>query len=154
MSRPGFRQHRLPPLRTLDYTLIPAPLDFSSLPTLTEKSPLPAIVVTPSSPRSPTDYSIAFLAPEPKPTLLKRMRAYTPSLRARTAIILFLILFILMCHVVTHRLAARRPFLEFGVQPGEPVVQSWFSLQALWGGDDLTEDKRDFVISEVVGAAT
>jgi len=36
-----------------------------------EKSPLPAIIVTPSSPTSKTDFSIAFLAPEAPPPILR-----------------------------------------------------------------------------------
>ncbi|KAK0242259.1 hypothetical protein EDD85DRAFT_810601 [Armillaria nabsnona] len=136
MSPP--RVHRLPLNQRLDYTLIPAPLDLS-LPSLTEKSPLPAIIVTPSSPVSTQDFSIAFLAPEPKPSILKRL-----SLKARTAIIIFLILFILVCHVVTHRLAARRPYLDFH----EPQpASSWYHIPSFWG-PDIPEDKRNFVISE------
>ncbi|PBL02020.1 hypothetical protein ARMGADRAFT_235929 [Armillaria gallica] len=136
MSPP--RVHRLPLNQRLDYTLIPAPLDLS-LPSLTEKSPLPAIIVTPSSPVSTQDFSIAFLAPEPKPSILKRL-----SLKARTAIIIFLILFILVCHVVTHRLAARRPYLDFH----EPqAASSWYHIPSFWG-PDIPEDKRSFVISE------
>ncbi|TEB29394.1 hypothetical protein FA13DRAFT_1793087 [Coprinellus micaceus] len=54
-ARPQMAQRparRLPPARRLDYILIPAPLDLSlsSLSTLSEKSPLPSIIVTPSSP--------------------------------------------------------------------------------------------------------
>jgi hypothetical protein len=89
--------------------------------------------------------------------MFKRMLAYTPSFKARTGILLILIMFILLCHLVTHSLAARRPFLEFHVQPNEPtqtVFQSWFSLQSLWSLDDGMENKRDFIISEVVSAAT
>ncbi|KAJ3759198.1 hypothetical protein EV360DRAFT_15686, partial [Lentinula raphanica] len=119
------RLHRLP--QRLDYTLIPAPLDLS-LPLLTEKSPLPAIIVTPSSPSSTHDYSIAFLAPPKEPGWTKAsvvannessraplgLRAQT----ARTLLILFLILFVMLTHLVTHRMAqtSRRPYLDFSVQ--------------------------------------
>jgi hypothetical protein len=41
---------------------------------MTEKSPLPAIIVTPSSPSGETDYCIAFLAPPPKPSLRERVK--------------------------------------------------------------------------------
>lgn len=68
-QRPGPRIHRLP--RRLDYILVPAPLDLS-LDTMTEKSPLPAIIVTPSSPTHSKDFAIAFLAPPAKPSLLRR----------------------------------------------------------------------------------
>ncbi|KAK0490531.1 hypothetical protein IW261DRAFT_18936 [Armillaria novae-zelandiae] len=130
MSPP--RVHRLPLNQRLDYTLIPAPLDLS-LPSLTEKS-LPAIIVTPSSPVSTHDFAIAFLAPEPPPpSLLTRL-----SLRARTAIIICLILVILACHVVTHRLAARGPYLDLG----------WGRGASFWGPGGGPEDRRAFVISE------
>ncbi|KAF9468781.1 hypothetical protein BDZ94DRAFT_1150444, partial [Collybia nuda] len=109
------RLHRLP--HRLDYTLIPAPLDLS-LPLATEKSPLPAIIVTPSSPSSSHDFSIAFLAPPPKATVFERISSYasfktSAHFRARTMIIIFIIIFLMVCHVVTHRLAIRRPHLEF-----------------------------------------
>ncbi|KAJ2924187.1 hypothetical protein H1R20_g12905, partial [Candolleomyces eurysporus] len=84
VQRPGPRLHRLP--RRLDYMLIPAPLDLS-LDSMTEKSPLPAIIVTPSSPTHSKDFAIAFLAPptdglpQPDPSsretmLLSRTVAY------------------------------------------------------------------------------
>ncbi|KAJ3820864.1 hypothetical protein F5880DRAFT_900158 [Lentinula raphanica] len=133
--QPAPRIHRLP--QRLDYTLIPAPLDLS-LPLLTEKSPLPAIIVTPSSPSSTHDYSIAFLAPPKEPGFLERLgarlqwtkasvAANTESNRAplglraqtaRTLLILFLILFVMLTHLVTHRMAqtSRRPYLDFSVQ--------------------------------------
>ncbi|KAJ3831686.1 hypothetical protein F5878DRAFT_713957 [Lentinula raphanica] len=164
--QPAPRLHRLP--QRLDYTLIPAPLGRSppppvnkystpvstaehiidscflrsmtdlSLPLLTEKSPLPAIIVTPSSPSSTHDYSIAFLAPPKEPGFLERLGArlqWTKAsvvannessraplgLRAQTArtlLILFLILFVMLTHLVTHRMAqtSRRPYLDFSVQ--------------------------------------
>ncbi|KAF8875350.1 hypothetical protein CPB84DRAFT_1966765 [Gymnopilus junonius] len=74
MSYQGPRVHRLP--RRTDFKLIPAPLDLS-LPLVTEKSPLPAIIVTPSSPSSTRDFSIAFLATPPKPTLRQRILSLT-----------------------------------------------------------------------------
>lgn len=51
-----------------------------SLPLVDEKADLPAIIVTPSSPSSEIDFSIAFLAPPPKPTLYQRVIAALPSL--------------------------------------------------------------------------
>ncbi|KAF6762409.1 hypothetical protein DFP72DRAFT_1060656 [Ephemerocybe angulata] len=69
-QRPGPGIHRLP--RRLDYALVPAPLDLS-LDTMTEKSPLPAIIVTPSSPTHSKDFAIAFLAPPPRPSLPARL---------------------------------------------------------------------------------
>ncbi|KAF8075972.1 hypothetical protein FPV67DRAFT_1469920 [Lyophyllum atratum] len=151
MPRPGPRLHRLP--HRLDYTLIPAPLDLS-LPLATEKSPLPAIIVTPSSPSSTHDFSIAFLAPPPKPTLLERISSYastkspTSQFRARTSIIIFVIIFVMVCHVVTHSLAARRPHLEFSVQTGEAHIVdpsiNWFDFRSLIGSD--TPDVKDGVV--------
>lgn len=166
------RLHRLP--HRLDYTLIPAPLGklrlvhFTrtmvklfqdlSLPLITEKALLPAIIVTPSSPSSAHDFSIAFLAPPPKLTLRERLLSYATfdgafSLRVRTLTILFLMLFILVCHVVTHRLAARRPYLEFAVVQANNVhigsgstFHDWLDLNAFWSSP--ADNKRDFVITE------
>lgn len=93
------RLNRLP--QRLDYTLIPAPLgkfaqelpislsDRSldlALPLVDEKAPLPAIIVTPSSPSGEKDFAIAFLAPPPKPSLRERMMARLPSLPALPSI--------------------------------------------------------------------
>ncbi|GAV99729.1 hypothetical protein LENED_001208 [Lentinula edodes] len=139
--QPAPRLHRLP--QRLDYTLIPAPLDLS-LPLVSEKSPLPAIIVTPSSPSSAHDYSIAFLAPPKEPGFFERLGArlhwtkaaaaaesnpnasFGVGLRAQTArtlLILFLILFVMLTHVVTHRMAqtSRRPHLDFSVQDSSPA---------------------------------
>ncbi|KAH8106302.1 hypothetical protein BXZ70DRAFT_1004565 [Cristinia sonorae] len=71
------RLNRFP--QRLDYTLIPAPLDLS-LPLVDEKSPLPAIIVTPSSPSHDREFCIAFLADPPKPSLRQRLMARIPSL--------------------------------------------------------------------------
>ncbi|KAF9004792.1 hypothetical protein BDQ17DRAFT_1424622 [Cyathus striatus] len=133
-GRTAPRLHRLPHRR--DYTLIPAPLDLS-LPEVAEKSPLPVLVVTPSSPTSTQDFSIAFMAPPPKPTVRERLTTCTktaPIPKARSLVIIFLIMFILICHVVTHRLAMRRPHLQFAVQDGDAHIvqgtfESWFRLR-------------------------
>ncbi|KAL4241426.1 hypothetical protein ABKN59_000296 [Abortiporus biennis] len=77
MVRSAPRLNRLP--QRLDYTLIPAPLDLT-LPLVDEKAALPAIIVTPSSPSGEKDFAIAFLAPEPKPSLRERLTASMPSL--------------------------------------------------------------------------
>ncbi|KAH7869040.1 uncharacterized protein C8R40DRAFT_1074379 [Lentinula edodes] len=115
-----------------------------SLPLASEKSPLPAIIVTPSSPSSAHDYSIAFLAPPKEPGFFERLGArlhwtkaaaaaesnpnasFGVGLRAQTArtlLILFLILFVMLTHVVTHRMAqtSRRPHLDFSVQDSSPA---------------------------------
>ncbi|KAJ7162611.1 hypothetical protein C8R43DRAFT_1123302 [Mycena crocata] len=149
------RLHRFP--HRIDYTLIPAPLDLS-LPMKTEKDSLPAIIVTPSSPSSARDFSIAFLAPPPKPSVRERLSAFAPFVsplqrKARTLIILSLIFFVLICHVVTHRLAARRPHLEFSVQTGDGhLVDSsfgtWF-IRSIWGEDSAPDAKRDFIVDEI-----
>ncbi|KAG5731996.1 hypothetical protein E4T56_gene18287 [Termitomyces sp. T112] len=142
MPRPGQRVHRLP--SRLDYTLIPAPLDLS-LPLVTEKSPLPAIIVTPSSPSSSHDFSIAFLASTPKPTLIERVSLLVPSkslslpVKVRTTVVILLIIFVLVCHAVTHTLAVRRPHLEFSVQTGEGHIVdttiNWFDFRSLIGNN-------------------
>jgi hypothetical protein len=76
------RLHRFP--QRLDYALIPAPLDLS-LPLVDEKAPLPAIIVTPSSPSHDTDFSIAFLAPSPIPTFWERLSTRLPKLPSLSA---------------------------------------------------------------------
>jgi len=78
MPRPAPpRLNRLP--QRLDYTLIPAPLDVS-LPLVDEKSPLPAIIVTPSSPSHEREFCIAFIAAPPKPPLRQRLLSRLPKL--------------------------------------------------------------------------
>lgn len=173
------RLNRLP--QRLDYTLIPAPLgellwlntkyvffimlsfvdcvatDLDlTLPLVDEKAPLPAIIVTPSSPSGETDFSIAFIAPPPKPTLQERLSSILPNLsalrsilpsqvrlptsplktsfqehtsstwsvkaRTRSTLLLILLLFIMGCHLVMHRLATGRPHLEFGGVPDEDTL--------------------------------
>ncbi|RDB20464.1 hypothetical protein Hypma_012389 [Hypsizygus marmoreus] len=165
MPRPAPRLHRFP--HRLDYTLIPAPLDLS-LPLATEKSPLPAIIVTPSSPSSSHDFSIAFLAPPPRPSVRERVSSYASSyvsikaptlpFRVRTLMIIFLIIFVLVCHVVTHRLAVRRPHLEFSVQTGEAHIVdtsiNWFNFRSLLGGDvPDTKGAVAIVLEDVAAAA-
>lgn len=139
------RLHRLP--QRLDYTLIPAPLDLS-LPLASEKFPLPAIIVTPSSPSSAQDFCIAFLAPPKEPGFFERVAARVQWTRAsnesnskatfgfraqtaRTLLIIFLILFVLLTHLVTHRMAqtSRRPHLDFSVQ--DAPNESMNSLEGL-----------------------
>ena len=87
-----------------------------------EKSPLPAIVVTPSSPSCSADFSVAFLAPAEKPTVTAKERLFSfaapLNLKARTTFFLLLLLFIMACHLFTHRLAASHPHLQFGMMPG------------------------------------
>ncbi|KAJ6510229.1 hypothetical protein C8R47DRAFT_1035418 [Mycena vitilis] len=155
------RLHRFP--HRIDYTLIPAPLDLS-LPLKPENDALPAIIVTPSSPSSARDFSIAFLAPPPKPSIRERLGSYAPFVspptpfkfqrKARTLIILALIFFVLICHVVTHRLAARRPHLEFSVQTGDAHLVdtsfgNWF-IRSVWGEDSTSDAKREFVVNDTL----
>jgi len=150
MSRQGRRIHRLP--QRLDYTLIPAPLDLS-LPLAAEKSHLPAIIVTPSTPTGcPHQFYIAF---SPKPTLRERVSNYIAlfqspfQLKARTAIILSLLLFIVLCHLFTHQLAIHRPHIRFdnfeAGQSGDPHFNSsywsWFGIKSLWDVS-TTAEKR------------
>ncbi|KAG7096613.1 hypothetical protein E1B28_004030 [Marasmius oreades] len=154
MARPGApRLHRLP--QRLDYTLIPAPLDIS-LPHMTEKSPLPAIIVTPSSPSAEHRFSIAFLAPPlppSKPSLRERLSSTLFSFKTRTALLLLVICFVMICHLVAHKMATHRPHLDldFAVQDAEAtrsVVGEWFG--SLWGdGDHVPVDnKREYIVME------
>ncbi|KAG2345068.1 hypothetical protein BDR05DRAFT_146980 [Suillus weaverae] len=163
MTRQAPRIHRLP--QRLDYNLIPAPLDLS-LPLATEKSPLPAIIVTPSSPASDTpEYYIAFLKPPSKPTFRERISEYSPfqpqlPLKARSAIIISLILFILICHLLVH-LAVRRPHFDLIAssdnisslktnyhQAQNSFLQSFaLDLKSFWGGP-VAGDTRNFIIED------
>ncbi|KAG6853222.1 hypothetical protein C0991_005889 [Blastosporella zonata] len=126
-------------------------LSIESLPLATEKSPLPAIIVTPSSPSSSHDFSIAFMLPPPQPTLKERISTYASSkafsfpVRARTTFIILVIIFVLVCHVVTHSIVIRRPHLEFSVQTGEAHIPdtsiNWFDFRSLIGS--TTPDVKD-----------
>jgi len=158
MSRPGPRVHRLP--HRTDYKLIPAPLDLS-LPSLTEKSSLPAIIVTPSSPTSTRDFSIAFLASPPKPSLRQRFSSSrvfgSPNLRLRSILFVLVVLFIIVCHLVTHSLAARHPRMELTVQSGEAHAVagsiSWFDFRSLFRRQALVENvSREFIAPDIPGA--
>ncbi|KAH7888112.1 hypothetical protein F5I97DRAFT_1926499 [Phlebopus sp. FC_14] len=162
----GIHRHRLP--QRFDYHLIPAPLDLS-LSVATEKSPLPAIIVTPSSPAldSP-EYYIAFLSPPPKPSLRERIAnsslfwSQLPG-KARTAIIISLLLFVLICHLLTH-LAGHRPHFDFYKSPdhsphsGVPASEHsiWnlvtFDLPSFWHSVD-DDERRSFIIEDLSQAA-
>ncbi|EIW82186.1 hypothetical protein CONPUDRAFT_40038, partial [Coniophora puteana RWD-64-598 SS2] len=112
--RPAPRLHRLP--QRLDYTLVPAPLDLS-LPQATEKSSLPAIIVTPSSPSAESNYYIAFLSPPPKATFRERISPYLSpsqlSFKARIAFLVCIVLLVLALHFLSHlALAVHRPHLN------------------------------------------
>ncbi|KAN0140047.1 hypothetical protein V8E53_001943 [Lactarius tabidus] len=161
MAPNGTRRHRLPRHRP-DFILIPAPDDVS-LSQMGVKSALPAIVVTPSSPNCSADFSIAFVAPPKKPSLRERLFSLTAPLnhRARTTLLLLLLLFIMACHLLTHRLATSHSHLQFGamqgvpkeppthIHPGPPVP--WFDWQAIWGIRTSDMDgKREFVVTEAL----
>jgi len=150
MSPQGLRLHRLP--HHTDFKLIPAPLDLS-LPLATEKSPLPAIIVTPCSPSSTRDFAIAFLATPPKPSIRQRLsmsscKAFaSPSFRLRSIIFVLVVMFILVCHLATHSLTARNPHMELtgSVQTGEVHTQvmegsmNWFDgLRSVFGREGAT----------------
>jgi len=162
MSRqgPGRRLHRLP--QRLDYTLVPAPLDLS-LPLTNEKSHLPAIIITPSTPTEcGHQYYIAF---SPKPTLRERFSNYitpfqTPfQLRARTVIVLSLLLFIVVCHLFTHQFAIQRPHLRFdGFEAGQyggdradTSYWGWLGIKSLWNAS-ATDQRRSFIVHETLPA--
>lgn len=142
-----------------------------------EKSPLPAIIVTPSSPQCSADFSIAFIAPEPKPTLLQRAAtAISPvhaklvaplQTKARLAFVLVLFLFIMAAHLFAHRLATRHPHLQFDSAPASissadiaalaPLEQShgtghghgtgWFDLRGIWDESEPV-GRHEFVVTE------
>jgi hypothetical protein len=126
-----------------------------------EKSPLPAIVVTPSSPSCSADFSVAFLAPPEKRAARERPfpLAAPLNIKARTSFLLLLLLFIMGCHLFTHRLAASHPHLQFSMVHGatgeaqaaaHPNHISWFDWQAFWGVKTSDIDgKREFVVAGI-----
>jgi len=164
--------HRAPRIRRLpqrlDYHLIPAPLDLS-LELVTEKSPLPAIIVTPSSPAlDAPEYYIAFLTPPAKPSLRERI-TQSPLFqgqllfKAKTTLIISLLLFILVCHLLAH-VAVHRPSFDFFKSYDAPVVHSdphapedWLGhfassdFQSLW--DFPVNDERSFIVENLSQAA-
>jgi hypothetical protein len=119
-----------------------------------EKSPLPAVIITPSSPSSSSDFAIAFLPTPTKPSFRQVLGTYTAPLqrRARTTIILIVLMFVLLCHLITHRLATRRPHLDFSPHENadinsRPSILEWLSLKDLLGV--VVDEKREFVITEM-----
>lgn len=133
-------QYPVPCVFSRGSALLPTSLIDLAKPLVDEKSPLPAIIVTPSSPSHDGDFAIAFLMPPPKPTLWQRMADTLPTVprlpsqiqlppspkpeyervgscktRARATILLLLLLFIMVCHVVMHEIAKDRPRMEFSV---------------------------------------
>jgi len=142
------RLHRLP--HRTDYILIPAPLDLS-LSQATEKSPLPAIIVTPSSPSSSHDFSIAFLAP-PKLSLRERIAAWRHyggplPFRIRYILIVLFITFALICHLAAERLAMRVPYFELNTQNGNDA--GWINFPFF--GDTPALHHPNFIINEPSG---
>ncbi|KAJ7937426.1 hypothetical protein B0H13DRAFT_2649260 [Mycena leptocephala] len=148
------RLHRFP--HRIDYTLIPAPLDLS-LPLKTEKDSLPAIIVTPSSPSSARDFSIAFLSTASEtfyPRTHQLVCAIRLSLPAQGShhdhsIPHLLRPHMSCCHPPS---AARRPHLEFSVQTGDAhLVDSsfgtWF-IRSIWGEDGTFDAKREFIVDD------
>lgn len=139
---------------------------------------MPAIIVTPSSPVHKQDFSIAFLAPAPRPTFRKRAVTYvnhiadnfglTQSRSLRTFLVLAFIFFIM---VITHLIIIRFSAYHYiRIDPdsrslasdpithvragGEPQVDVWhwigFEFKKAWslGGGVAVED------SLVVGDST
>jgi len=134
MARPAPRRlHRLP--QWTDYILIPAPLDLS-LTEVAGKSPVPAVIVTPCSPSSSHDFSLAFLPKPTEPTLSERVQSYlhsTPGLRARYIFCLLIVVFVFVCHLFTHHMAVRHRSLDFSVESGDAyVTQTLLVWMNLW----------------------
>jgi hypothetical protein len=156
MPRPAPpRLHRLP--RWTDQILIPATSDIS-ITEVAGKSPLPTIIVTPCSPSSTHDYSLAFIPSPPKQGIRERLQSYkTPyasSWRVRLILCAFLLLSII-CQLLSHRLAARYPRLEFtSVEATEdpiPPQQSlldWFNSWSDAGRYDRVVEQQH--VPEVV----
>lgn len=132
-----------------------------TMPLASEKSPLPAIIVTPSSPT--VCDSPFFIAFSPKPTLRERVSNYVSpfqspfQLRARTTIILSILLFIVVCHLFTHQFAIHRPHIRFDnfevghAHNTETPYWGWFGIKSLWNAS-MPDEKRDFIINESLTA--
>ena len=124
--------------------------------------------MTPSSPSlGAPEYYIAFLTPPPKPSLRERITQF-PSfqghflLKARTLLVISLLLFILVCHLLAH-LAVHRPLFNFNsaditAHPGleSYAASTWnfvsFDFQPFW---DTTPngDRRIYIVEELSQAA-
>ncbi|KAL0581243.1 hypothetical protein V5O48_000831 [Marasmius crinis-equi] len=148
------RLHRLP--QRLDYTLIPAPLDLSlnNLTEKTEKSPLPAIIVTPSSPSEDHRFSIAFIAPPSnKWTLRQRLSSNFFSFRVQSVLLLFLVAVVMVCHLLTHEMATlgRLPdsHSEFTLQDGRSI-EDWFASQQFLGHLSPGDNEREYIVMEAL----
>ena len=76
------------------------------------------------------------------------------NLKARTTFLLLLLLFIMACHLFTHRLAASHPHLQFGMMPGvaegaQANHFGGFNWKAFWGVQTFDIDgKREFVVAD------
>lgn len=157
------RRHRLP--QRLDWALIPPPLDLSK-PIVDDKAALPAIIVTPSSPTGARDFRIAFLAPEPKEeTMSERvfsriqhgagMNKPIFQFKPRTLFFMFLAIFILFCHFLSHRLWARHVHLRFELdkQGGVATAADGTQAEHAIGWFDMNDYRdarhaRDFTVEE------
>jgi COMPASS component SWD1 len=125
---------------------------------VTEKSPLPAVIITPSSPTSITDFSIAYLPPPTKPSACERLCFVIAPFqaKARTIILLLLLFSVVLCHVITHRLATRHPQLDFSVHNDArsnhhlSTIFDWLDIKSLLGV--VVEEKREFVVTAAASA--
>lgn len=146
-------------------TIVDDTLDLS-LPRATEKSPLPAIIVTPSSPSlDAPEYYIAFLTPPPKLSLRERITQLSPfqaqfPFKARTTLFILLLLFILVCHLLAH-LAVHRPYFDFKssdivAHPDSQATSPWnfvsFDFQTFWTTAENV-DRRNYIVEELSQAA-
>lgn len=132
------------PHRT-DYILIPAPLDLS-LSQVTEKSSLPAIIVTPCSPSSSRDFSIAFLSGPPKLSLWERIVSWKHyggpyPLRIRFILIVLFIIFGLVCHL---SLVVWHPYMDLSTHSGDDArmldapPMGWTDFRLFFGDEDAS----------------
>ena len=112
------------------------------------KSPLPTIIVTPCSPSSTHEFSLAFIPSPPKQGFRERLHSYkppyAPSSRTRSIICGFLFLFFI-CHLLAHRLTVRYPLLDYvaveadasgGDVPPHQSFFDWFDSWSDAGRDD------------------
>jgi hypothetical protein len=154
---------------------------------VTDEKGLPMIIVTPSSPTHEREFFLAWVPPPPPPpsalqrlfARLRRGRAPalppTPTtagppkagvtLRWRTVLLLALLFFILVSHVLTHGLDARRPRLFMHQSSADivPVAGTAAPSTAASGGigkligfewlfAEEEVEERDFVV-EALGEA-
>lgn len=101
--------------------------------------------------------------------------SWSVKARARTIILMTILIFIMACHLILHTMASAHPRFEFGaaneqeitltsvangsldslsqdaVDVNEPGVAGWFNLHSMWAPMPITDGKRGmrFIVTDV-----